>query len=162
MRIIVTGGAGFIGSALVRHLVHDVGAEVLTLDKLTYAGTISSLRAVERAPNHRFLRADICDRRAVASAFDDFKPDRVYHLAAESHVDRSLDGPADFISTNIVGTYTLLECARQYWLGLDETSKAGFRSPSSMHSRASRCLSTETEQMCATGSTSRITRVRCI
>lgn len=127
MRIIVTGGAGFIGSALVRHLVHDIGAEVLTLDKLTYAGTLSSLKAVEGAANHRFLRADICDGRAVAAAFADFKPDRIYHLAAESHVDRSLDGPADFISTNIVGTYTLVECARHYWLGLDEASKARFR-----------------------------------
>lgn len=127
MRILVTGGAGFIGSALVRHLVNDVGAEVLTLDKLTYAGNLASLRTVDAAPNHRFVRADICDRRAVVSALEEFQPDRIYHLAAESHVDRSIDGPADFIATNIVGTYTLVDCARQYWLALDAERKARFR-----------------------------------
>jgi dTDP-glucose 4,6-dehydratase len=127
MRILVTGGAGFIGSALVRHLVNEVGAEVLTLDKLTYAGTLTSLRDVEGSSNHRFVRADICDRRAVAEVLAAFQPDRIYHLAAESHVDRSIDGPADFIATNIVGTYTLLDSARAYWLGLDEGRKAGFR-----------------------------------
>lgn len=127
MRILVTGGAGFIGSALVRHLVKDVGAEVLTLDKLTYAGNLASLRTVDAAPNHRFVRADICDRRAVVSALEEFQPDRIYHLAAESHVDRSIDGPADFIATNIVGTYTLVDCARQYWLTLDAERKARFR-----------------------------------
>lgn len=127
MRIVVTGGAGFIGSALVRYLVNEAGAEVLTFDKLTYAGNLASLRAVEQAPNHRFLRADICDRQAVAAALNDFQPDRIYHLAAESHVDRSIDGSADFIQTNIVGTYTLIEAARHYWLGLDEARKASFR-----------------------------------
>lgn len=127
MRIVVTGGAGFIGSALVRYLVNEAGAEVLTFDKLTYAGNLASLRAVEHAPNHRFLRADICDRQAVAAALNDFQPDRIYHLAAESHVDRSIDGSADFIQTNIVGTYTLIEAARHYWLGLDEARKASFR-----------------------------------
>lgn len=127
MRILVTGGAGFIGSALVRYLVREVGAEVLTLDKLTYAGTLASLRSVEDAPNHCFVRADICEHRAVAAALSDFQPDRIYHLAAESHVDRSIDGPAAFITTNIVGTYTLLDCARQYWLALDGPRKAGFR-----------------------------------
>ena len=127
MRVLVTGGAGFIGSALVRYLVGEVGAEVLTFDKLTYAGNLASLRPIENAPNHRFVRADICDRRAVAIALRDFKPDRIYHLAAESHVDRSIDGAADFIETNIVGTYALLEAAREYWLGLDAARKASFR-----------------------------------
>lgn len=127
MRILVTGGAGFIGSALVRHLVNEAGADVLTFDKLTYAGNLASLRAVEQAPNHRFLRADICDRQAVVAALNEFQPDRIYHLAAESHVDRSIDGSADFIQTNIVGTYTLIEAARHYWLGLDDARKASFR-----------------------------------
>jgi dTDP-glucose 4,6-dehydratase len=127
MRVMVTGGAGFIGSALVRYLVTEVGAEVLTFDKLTYAGNLSSLRPIENAPNHRFVRADICDRHAVAAALQDFQPDRIYHLAAESHVDRSIDGSADFIQTNIVGTYTLIEAARRYWLSLDADRKARFR-----------------------------------
>lgn len=127
MRVLVTGGAGFIGSALVRYLVGEVGAEVLTFDKLTYAGNLASLRPIENAPNHRFVRADICDRRAVATALRDFQPDRIYHLAAESHVDRSIDGAADFIETNIVGSYTMLEAARDYWLGLDAARKASFR-----------------------------------
>jgi len=127
MRIVVTGGAGFIGSALVRHLVRDVGAEVLTFDKLTYAGNLASLRSVENMPNHRFLKADICDRRALSAMLDEFRPDRIYHLAAESHVDRSIDGAAEFINTNIVGTYTLLEAARDYWLKLDAARKSAFR-----------------------------------
>jgi dTDP-glucose 4,6-dehydratase len=127
MRILVTGGAGFIGSALVRYLVNEVGAEVLTFDKLTYAGTLASLKCVEISANHRFVRADICDARAVTAALETFQPDRIYHLAAESHVDRSIDGAADFITTNIVGTYTLLDCARRYWLALEAARKAAFR-----------------------------------
>jgi dTDP-glucose 4,6-dehydratase len=127
MRVLVTGGAGFIGSALVRYLVSEVGAEVLVFDKLTYAGNLTSLQPIEGAANYRFVRADICDRRAVVAALNDFQPDRIYHLAAESHVDRSIDGSADFIATNIVGTYTLIEAARHYWASLDVARKARFR-----------------------------------
>ena len=127
MRILVTGGAGFIGSAVVRHLVEVIGAEVLTFDKLTYAGNLENLRAIADAGNHRFLRADICDRQAVVSALQEFQPDRIYHLAAESHVDRSIDGSADFIVTNIVGTHTLLEAARHYWLALPADRRENFR-----------------------------------
>lgn len=127
MRIIVTGGAGFIGSALVRYLVRDVGAEVLTIDKLTYAGNLESLKAVENAPNHKFLRADICSGDDIIRAVNEFQPDRIMHLAAESHVDRSITGAGDFVKTNIVGTFTMLEAARQYWNTLDEDRKEAFR-----------------------------------
>jgi len=127
MRIIVTGGAGFIGSAVVRHLVNDVGAEVLTLDKLTYAGNLDNLREVADRPNHRFVQADICDAGAVGAVFEQFRPDRVYHLAAESHVDRSITGAADFINTNVIGTFTLLEAARRHWGGLTGAEKEAFR-----------------------------------
>lgn len=127
MRILVTGGAGFIGSALVRHLVSEVGAEVLTVDKLTYAGNLASLKTIENAPNHRFAKIDICDRPSVVQAIGEFKPTRIMHLAAESHVDRSITGSADFINTNIVGTYTLLEAARHYWADLPAEEKAAFR-----------------------------------
>ncbi|WP_421616409.1 dTDP-glucose 4,6-dehydratase [Agrobacterium tumefaciens] len=127
MRVLVTGGAGFIGSALVRYLVSEVGADVLTIDKLTYAGNLASLKPIENAPNHRFLQADICDRAAMSDAFATFQPDYVMHLAAESHVDRSITGAADFIQTNINGTFTMLEAARQYWNGLAEDAKSAFR-----------------------------------
>ncbi|MBZ9937683.1 dTDP-glucose 4,6-dehydratase [Mesorhizobium sp. BR1-1-16] len=127
MKIIVTGGAGFIGSALVRHLVGEVGAEVLVIDKLTYAGTLTSLTTVSNAPNFRFAKIDICDGGSLKEAISGFQPDCIMHLAAESHVDRSITGSGDFISTNIVGTYTLLEAARAYWMGLPPETKEQFR-----------------------------------
>lgn len=127
MRVIVTGGAGFIGSALVRHLVLDKGVEVLNIDALTYAGNLASLRAVEGKSNYRFLHADICDPLAMERAFTEFQPDRIMHLAAESHVDRSITGAADFIQTNIIGTFTLLEAARGYWSALTGSARAEFR-----------------------------------
>ncbi len=127
MRVIVTGGAGFIGSALVRHLVLDKGYEVLNVDALTYAGNLASLRDVEGKPNYRFLQADICDRGAMERAVAEFRPNRIMHLAAESHVDRSITGAADFIQTNVIGTFTLLEVARGYWSGLEGAGRDGFR-----------------------------------
>jgi dTDP-glucose 4,6-dehydratase len=127
MRVIVTGGAGFIGSALVRHLVLDKGYNVLNIDALTYAGCLESLRAVEGRANYRFLKADICDRAAMEQAVAEFRPERIMHLAAESHVDRSITSAGDFIQTNIVGTFTLLETARGYWSALEGAAKEAFR-----------------------------------
>jgi dTDP-glucose 4,6-dehydratase len=127
MRVIVTGGAGFIGSAVVRYLVVEKGYEVLNIDALTYAGYLPSLRSVEGKPNHRFLQANICDRAVVEQAISEFRPDRIMHLAAESHVDRSITGAADFIQTNVIGTFTLLEAARGYWAALDRSGKETFR-----------------------------------
>ena len=127
MRVIVTGGAGFIGSALVRYLVLERGYDVLTIDALTYAGCEASLKAVGGKANHSFTKANICDRAAMDKAFAEFAPDRVMHLAAESHVDRSITGAADFIQTNVVGTFTLLEAARAYWNGLVDSAKDAFR-----------------------------------
>src|SRR5579863_3260316 len=126
MRILVTGGAGFIGSALVRHLVAD-GHDVLNLDALTYAGNLASLKLVADRPNYRFLKADIRDAGAMAQALSGFRPERVMHLAAESHVDRSITGAADFIQTNVVGSFVLLEAARAYWLTLPEAERGTFR-----------------------------------
>ncbi|GLQ53642.1 dTDP-glucose 4,6-dehydratase [Devosia nitrariae] len=127
MRVLVTGGAGFIGSELVRQLVVAKGYDVLTVDKLTYAGSLASLRQVEGRSNYRFLRADICDRRAMTAAFESFRPDRVMHLAAESHVDRSIADADAFIHTNVIGTYTLLETTRGYLDGLSLAARDGFR-----------------------------------
>ncbi|ADU13915.1 dTDP-glucose 4,6-dehydratase [Asticcacaulis excentricus] len=127
MRILVTGGAGFIGSALVRYLVSEVGAEVLNLDKLTYAGNLASLEPIAGANNYSFVQADICAREAVVAAINGFKPDHIMHLAAESHVDRSITGAGEFVQTNVIGTFTMLEAARHYWNGLSGDDKANFR-----------------------------------
>ncbi len=127
MRIFVTGGAGFIGSALVRHLIADTEHEVLNYDKLTYAGTLSTVDGVAASNRHRFVQGDICDRALLAHTIAEFRPDVITHLAAESHVDRSIDGPDAFIQTNLVGTFAMLSEARAYWQGLDGAAKALFR-----------------------------------
>jgi len=127
MRIFVTGGAGFIGSALVRNLIANSEHEVLNFDKLTYAGTLTTVDSVSDSSRYRFVQGDICDAAAVRAAIAEFQPDVITHLAAESHVDRSIDGPGAFIQTNMVGTFTMLSEARAYWLGLDEQAKAAFR-----------------------------------
>ena len=127
MKILVTGGAGFIGSAVVRHIISNTHDSVINLDKLTYAGNLESLVSVAASERYAFEQVDICDRAELDRVFSQYKPDAVMHLAAESHVDRSITGPADFIQTNIVGTYTLLEAARNYWSALDTERKAAFR-----------------------------------
>ncbi len=127
MNLLVTGGAGFIGSAVVRHIIENTKHQVLNIDKLTYAGNLESLVSIENNKRYQFSQIDICDQAALEKIFEQFRPDVVMHLAAESHVDRSIDGPAEFITTNIVGTYTLLEVARKYWLQLNEENKASFK-----------------------------------
>lgn len=122
-RILITGGAGFIGSAVVRHIIENTGDSAVVVDCLTYAGNLESLAAVASHPRYAFEQVNICDRTALDKVFEQYQPDVVMHLAAESHVDRSIDGPAAFIETNIVGTYTLLEAARSYWSALDEEKK---------------------------------------
>ncbi|EGR2303246.1 dTDP-glucose 4,6-dehydratase [Vibrio parahaemolyticus] len=127
MKIIITGGAGFIGSAVIRHIIRDTQDTVINLDKLTYAGNLESLAEVLDSERYHFEHVDICQRDELDRVFAKYQPDLVMHLAAESHVDRSIDGPEAFIETNVMGTYHLLESARQYWLTLDETRKAAFR-----------------------------------
>ena len=127
MRIMVTGGAGFIGSALVRHLIEHSGHEVLNFDKLTYAGTLSTVEPVAASDRYRFVRGDVCDADAVAAAIAEFRPEIITHLAAESHVDRSIDGPAAFIQTNVVGTFVMLSEARRHWQSLTGAARAAFR-----------------------------------
>ncbi|HEY6093524.1 MAG TPA: dTDP-glucose 4,6-dehydratase [Gallionellaceae bacterium] len=126
-KILITGGAGFIGSAVVRQFIHETDATVINVDKLTYAGNLQSLSSVASNPRYLFEHVDICNAVEVARLFREHQPDAVMHLAAESHVDRSITGPATFIQTNIVGTYTLLEAARNYWSALDLSRKQAFR-----------------------------------
>ena len=127
MKILVTGGAGFIGSAVIRHIIANTQDSVVNLDKLTYAGNLESLSQVSGSERYAFEHVDICNRAELDRVFAEHQPDALMHLAAESHVDRSIDGPAAFIETNIVGTYMLLEATRQYWLGLDAARKSAFR-----------------------------------
>ena len=126
-KILITGGAGFIGSAVIRNIINNSEHEVLNLDKLTYAGNLESLNSIQDNPRYQFSQTDICDAAQVKAVFTAFQPDLVMHLAAESHVDRSIDGPAEFIQTNIVGTATLLEVAREYWQALPQNKKESFR-----------------------------------
>jgi dTDP-glucose 4,6-dehydratase len=125
-KIVVTGGAGFIGSAVCRHIIQNTDDKVINVDKLTYAGNLYSLASIESNERYHFVQADICDTKAIQDIFAEFQPDAVMHLAAESHVDRSIDGPGAFIQTNIVGTYNLLEAARQYWATLSSENKSSF------------------------------------
>ncbi|WP_341961925.1 dTDP-glucose 4,6-dehydratase [Pseudomonas sp. RC10] len=127
MKILVTGGAGFIGSAVIRHIISNTRDAVVNVDKLSYAGNLESLQSVDQNPRYVFEHADICNREDVDRVFREHQPDAVMHLAAESHVDRSITGPSEFIQTNIIGTYILLEAARSYWAALDEVRKSAFR-----------------------------------
>ncbi|WP_313390317.1 dTDP-glucose 4,6-dehydratase [Acinetobacter sp.] len=127
MKILVTGGAGFIGSAVIRHIIQNTNNQVFNIDKLTYAGNLESLKEIDQHSNYEFKQIDICDTEQITAAIDAFQPHAIMHLAAESHVDRSIDGPAAFIQTNIVGTYTLLEAARKYWMELDAEAQQNFR-----------------------------------
>ncbi len=127
MRFLITGGAGFIGSAIIRSIIQDTEHSVINVDKLTYAGNLESLLSIDSSSRYMFEKIDICDVDAMKRVFDLYQPDIVMHLAAESHVDRSIDSPGDFIQTNIVGTYVLLESAKNYWLGLEGRKKSNFR-----------------------------------
>ncbi len=123
MKVIVTGGAGFIGSAVIRQYINDTSYDVVNLDALTYAGNLESLADVEQSEKYTFEHVNICDIKELERVFQRHQPDAIMHLAAESHVDRSIDGPAEFIQTNIVGTYNLLDVAKKYWDGLNEDKK---------------------------------------
>ncbi len=127
MKILITGGAGFIGSALIRHIIENTNDSVINVDKLTYAGNLESLSEIESDPRYNFEQVDVCNKNDIERVLAEYQPNIIMHLAAESHVDRSIDGPAEFIETNIVGTYTLLEATRQYWNQLDPTKKILFR-----------------------------------
>src|SRR5690554_2888067 len=127
MKLLITGGAGFIGSAVIRHIINNTNDSVVNLDKLTYAGNLESLAEISDSQRYTFEQVDICNRAELDRVFKQYQPDAVMHLAAESHVDRSIDGPAEFIQTNIVGTYNLLEAARAYWNELSEERKQAFR-----------------------------------
>ena len=125
--ILVTGGAGFIGSALIRHIIKSTEHSVVNIDKLSYSGNLQSLESIEANNNYIFEQVDICDENELLRVFKKNQPDIVMHLAAESHVDRSIDGPGDFIQTNIVGTFTLLEQSKSYWQSLEGNKKENFR-----------------------------------
>lgn len=127
MKILITGGAGFIGSAVIRHIIQNTQDTVINVDKLTYAGNLESLEIVSKNPRYQFSHVDFCDADALKQVFSLYQRDIIMHLAAESHVDRSIDGPADFIYTNIVGTYQLLEATRKYWMSLEASAKQKFR-----------------------------------
>lgn len=127
MKVVVTGGAGFIGSAVIRHIIANTDNTVINIDKLTYAGNLATLASVEGSNKYNFEKVDICDKDEIDRIYSEYRPDAIMHLAAESHVDRSIDGPAEFVQTNIVGTYNLLESARQYWKNLDTDKKSRFR-----------------------------------
>lgn len=136
-RILITGGAGFIGSAVVRHIIENTNDSAVVVDCLTYAGNLESLSEVSNSDRYAFEQVNICHRAELDRVFAKYQPDAVMHLAAESHVDRSIDGPAAFIETNIVGTYTLLEAARHYWMGLDAAKK---RNSVSITSQLTKCM----------------------
>jgi dTDP-glucose 4,6-dehydratase len=127
MRILLTGGCGFIGSAVIRHLIRSTGHTIVNIDKMTYAASTDALEGAMHDPRHTHIKADICDADAMRQVFATHRPDAVMHLAAESHVDRSIDGPAPFIHTNVVGTFVLLDTARAYWAGLDKAGQGAFR-----------------------------------